>query len=83
VNESLIAGVPVICSNLAGASSLITEKNGVVFNPYDKEELLSIFNKVLNKKKSTTNSFSLNNSLMPYTFEQRMNDLILFLNHEK
>jgi len=83
VNESLIAGVPVICSNLAGASSLITEKNGVVFNPYDKEELLSIFNKVLNKKRSKINNFSLNNSLMPYTFEQRMNDLILFLNHEK
>jgi len=82
VNEALIAGVPVICSCLAGASSLINEKNGVIFNPYDKDELLSIFNKVLNKKRSTTNSSSLNNSLMPYTFEQRMKNLISFLKHE-
>lgn len=82
VNESLIAGVPVICSNLAGASSLINEKNGVIFNPYDKDELFSIFNNVLNKKRSKTNSSSLNNSLMPYTFEQRLKDLISFLKHE-
>jgi len=82
VNESLIAGVPVICSNLAGASSLINGKNGVIFNPYNKDELLSIFNNVLNRKRSKTNTSSLNNSLMPYTFEQRLKDLILFLKHE-
>jgi len=81
VNESLIAGVPVICSNLAGASSLINEKNGVIFNPYDKDELLSIFNKVLDKKRSTKNTSSIDNSLMPYTFEQRLKNLISFLNH--
>jgi glycosyltransferase involved in cell wall biosynthesis len=82
VNESLIAGVPVICSNLAGASSLINEKNGVTFDPYNKEELLNIFNKILSKKRLTKNSSSINNSLMPFTFNKRMNELISFLNHD-
>ena len=82
VNESLIAGVPVLCSNLAGASSLINSKNGMTFNPYDKEELLSIFNTVLSKTRETKNNISLNNSLMPFTFDQRMKDLISFLKHD-
>lgn len=82
VNESLIAGVPVICSNLAGASCLINEKNGVTFNPYKKYELLSIFNEVLDKKRSTTNNTSIYNSLMPYTFNQRIHELIQFLKQD-
>ena len=82
VNESLIAGVPVICSNLAGASSLINDKNGVTFDPYNKEELLNIFNELLSKKRLTKNSSSISNSLMPFTFNKRINELITFLNHD-
>jgi len=78
VNESLIAGVPVICSNLAGAACLITEKNGVVFNPYDKEELLTIFCKVFCEKQNLINESANHTSLMPFTFHQRVNDLISF-----
>ena len=78
VNESLIAGVPVICSNLAGASFLINEKNGKTFNPYNKEELLSIFNEVLNKKRQSRDNLSIYDSLMPFTFNQRMLKLISF-----
>ena len=82
VNESLIAGVPVICSKLAGASCLINEKNGRTFNPTDKEELLSIFNEVLkNIRKNQINSAGNNESLMPFTFNQRMIELISFLKH--
>jgi glycosyltransferase involved in cell wall biosynthesis len=78
VNESLIVGVPVICSSLAGASCLINDMNGRTFNPYDKRELLEIFHKSLNGSKSplkSTNSVS----LMPYTFEDRMNKLVKYL----
>lgn len=81
VNESLIAGVPVICSELAGATCLINESNGVSFNPSDKAMLLSVFKKVLSKKRQTNKS-TINNSLMPYTFNQRMQKLILFLKME-
>ncbi|MDP4238370.1 MAG: glycosyltransferase family 4 protein [Bacteroidota bacterium] len=82
VNESLIAGVPVICSNLAGASSLINKKNGVTFNPNDPEELLSVFKETLNKKRPLKNHLSTDDSLMPYTFNQRMTKLISFLKHD-
>jgi len=73
----------VICSNLAGAACLITEKNGIVFNPYDKEELLTIFCDVLCRKQSSINEISTHLSLMPYTFHQKVNELISFLNDEE
>jgi glycosyltransferase involved in cell wall biosynthesis len=81
VNESLIAGVPVICSELAGASFLINKSNGTTFNPYDKDELESVFNKVLWKKRQTNKS-GLNDSIMPFTFTQRIQGLIRFLKNE-
>jgi len=82
VNESLIAGVPVFCSNLAGAACLINENNGATFNPYDKAELLTILNTFLKEKRKSDETISMHNSLMPYTFNQRMNGLISFLGHE-
>lgn len=33
INEALIFGLPVFCSSLAGASSWIKEKHGMIFNP--------------------------------------------------
>jgi len=80
VNESLIAGVPVICSNLAGASCLINEKNGKTFNPTDKEELLSIFNEELIKnREKQMNSTNDVKCLMPFTFNERIFELMAFL----
>jgi len=79
VNESLIAGTPVLCSNLAGATCLINNENGVTFNPFDKDELLSILNEVFCKKRNSFNNISTRNSLMPYTFNQKMQELISFL----
>jgi len=83
VNESLIAGVPVICSNLAGAACLITDKNGVVFNPYDKEELLTIFCDVLSKKQNSVKDGTNHFSLMPFTFHQKVDELISFLREDE
>jgi len=78
VNESLIAGVPVLCSELAGAACLVNESNGVTFNPYDKAMLLSVFNQVLNEKRQLKKITS-QNSIMPYSFNQRIQGLISFL----
>lgn len=83
VNESLIAGVAVICSELAGAACLINDNNGVTFNPYDKESLLQIFNKMSVKKRDSIYELSIKNSLMPYTFNQRILELISFLKDDK
>ncbi len=38
VNEALIFGIKVLCSQLAGASSLITPDNGLIFDPLDKND---------------------------------------------
>ena len=72
VNESLIGGVPVLCSNLAGASTLIDNNNGKIFCPFDKEQLLAILQEVLGESRKTKENISIDNSLMPYTFTQRM-----------
>lgn len=81
VNESLISGVPVLCSRLAGASSLINGKNGKLFNPYDTGELVSVLNEAFG---STGNApqkvFGLRQSLMPYSFQERFVRLSTFLN---
>lgn len=78
VNESLIVGVPVICSSLAGASCLINDMNGCTFNPYNKRELLETFRNLLNGSKSSPKSTK-SGSLMPYAFEDRMNKLVKYL----
>ena len=79
VNESLIAGVPVICSTLAGASCLINATNGRTFNPYDKDELLSIFREYLVSKRQKNTESSIEDSLMPFTFDRKINELVSFL----
>jgi len=38
VNEALIFGLKVLCSQYAGASSLIRADNGLIYNPLNKEE---------------------------------------------
>lgn len=41
VNEALIFGLNVLCSQYAGASSLINSHNGMIFNPLDREDTLN------------------------------------------
>lgn len=38
VNESLVFGTKVLCSELAGSSSLITKNNGIIFNPLNSKD---------------------------------------------
>lgn len=79
VNESLIAGVPVMCSEVAGAACLINEENGVIFDPYDEGKLLSILNEKLNNSLNEVERPTNQASLMPYTFNQKIRDVISFL----
>lgn len=79
VNESLVMGVPVFCSELAGASCLINDDNGDLFDPYDEESLLKLF------YKTTYNSIDFNaklkcrSSLMFFNFKDKINQLINYI----
>ncbi len=79
VNESLIAGVPVMCSDVAGAACLINQNNGVIFDPYDEEKMLLMLNDKLNGNVKKVKEQSNSVSLMPYTFNQKIRDVISFL----
>lgn len=43
VNEALIFGLPVLCSQYAGASTLIQQGNGYLFNPSDDSDTVHKF----------------------------------------
>lgn len=72
VNEALIFGLPVICSDIAGSSCLINASNGIVFNPENATELAAILNQWSIKKDK-------HKHLMPYTFKDKITQLIFFL----
>jgi glycosyltransferase involved in cell wall biosynthesis len=38
INEALIFGLPVFCSQYAGASSIVNDEFSLIFNPLDEEE---------------------------------------------
>jgi len=68
VNEALILGLCVLCSQFAGASGLIG-KNGLIFNPLDKND--------------TINKFSLFvNSLIPISDIKLINKPSLMINNQ-
>lgn len=72
VNEALIAGIPVLCSDLAGASSLIKKGfNGSIFNPYNKNELINLLLKYLKDIKPLNfDDLEVKPSLMNISFEE-------------
>ena len=77
VNEALLAGNKIACSNLVGAVSLINENNGNLFNPYDALELANLLEKMLNDQDTLPTKIEhLRNSKMPFAFEDKINRII-------
>lgn len=77
VNEALLGGCKVLCSKLAGASSLINENNGALFNPYNKNELVKLLEDSLDEIDCTASYISKNrDSKMPFTFKEKIEALI-------
>lgn len=73
VNEALLGGCYVLCSQLAGASSLINETNGRVFNPHNEQDLLQCLEETLNKINPLARFIDeLRVSKMPFTFKTKM-----------
>lgn len=76
VNEALLGGCKVLCSKLAGASSLINENNGKLFNPYLEEELIFNLEKMLTAIDPLTNEIdTIRKNLMPFSFKQKVDEL--------
>lgn len=77
VNEALLGGCFVICSELAGASSLINDTNGHIFNPYDKQALIEKIKLVSDIIEALENkNIQLRKSKMPFTFQEKIDRLI-------
>lgn len=79
VNEALVMGVHVFCSELAGAACLINNENGGLFNPYNEESLLNLFYKTDNSIIDIYTKKKYRNSLMNFDFENKVNQLINFI----
>jgi len=75
VNEALIAGCTVLCSNVAGAQSLIDASNGDLFDSQNPIELASKMDKFL-KAKNETNLNTLRENKMPFPFYEKVNFML-------
>jgi len=81
VNEALLAGAKVLCSNLAGASSLIVPGlNGDIFNPFDTVELSILMERELDNIEPIFELKAIRESKTPFVFDQLFDDLLKKLN---
>ncbi len=81
INEALLAGCHVLCSSDAGASSLITKDNGVLFSPYRKDDLTQKMISYMNEHNPTARKMvKMRDSKMPFTFDQSIKTLMDKLN---
>lgn len=78
VNEALLGGCKVLCSEVAGASSLINANNGALFSPYNKNELVNFLEDSLDEIDCSTISHisKTRESKMPFTFKEKIEVLI-------
>lgn len=80
VNEALLGGCRVLCSELAGASSLINSENGKIFSPYNQNEFLNAIESTLNEVEFTPSEIhTLRENKMPFSFNEKINTLMTSL----
>jgi glycosyltransferase involved in cell wall biosynthesis len=78
VNEALLAGCEVLCSEKAGASSLMNLTNGHLFNPNNEKELvLHLINSLKDLKPISIENLKLRKSKMPFTFSEKIQELMI------
>lgn len=76
VNEALLAGCNVLCSSKAGASTLINDKNGDIFDPYNEEELTEKLYNALSSINGIKTEVFLRKNKMPFSFNDKIEQLI-------
>lgn len=72
VNEALLAGCRVLCSELAGASELITESNGRLFDPYNELQLCNYIKHESKCLKPISLPITVKNDLMPFDLPEKL-----------
>jgi len=76
VNEALLGGCKVLCSEIAGSASLINNENGLLFNPYNETDLYKCLEKSLKLiVPIISNITELRSSNMPFSFFSKINCL--------
>ncbi len=76
VNEALLAGEYVMVSFNAGAASLVTPENGEVI---DVEHSFIDFTRMVERLEPVVGKSALRDNLMPYTYDDKMKELITWL----
>ncbi|WP_299531887.1 glycosyltransferase family 4 protein [Ulvibacterium sp.] len=77
VNEALLSGCKVLCSKLAGASTLINRSNGMLFDPYDIDELQDKMSILLNDTAPIESPLKeVRGNYMPFSFNEKVNNLL-------
>ncbi len=77
INEALLAGNKVICSEVAGATSLITKDNGLLFRPLDISDLEQKLLQVLREQNALSNRiFEIRPNKMPFSFDEKIDALL-------
>ncbi|SMC62859.1 glycosyltransferase family 4 protein [Cellulophaga tyrosinoxydans] len=80
INEALIGGCHILCSDHAGAASLIDKSNGQLFNPENEAELVEkIQNTLKNIKPLEGEVKFLRDNKMPFTFQEMIQQFFLKL----
>ncbi|WP_372948563.1 glycosyltransferase [Mariniphaga sp.] len=77
INEALLAGCKILCSNKAGAVTLVNQQNGDSFDPYNEKELTEKLNKALKPIGVLQNTeLIIRKNNMPFTFNEKIEKLI-------
>lgn len=80
INEALLAGCKIMISKYAGSIVLVNAENGVIFDPLNAEEFVSMLQMVVSRLPITDSDPLPRNSLMPIKFQDKIQQLIAFLN---
>ena len=70
VNEALAAGCPVVCSKYAGSSTLISENNGILFDPKKEGDLEKALIDFKNKNTLIPDKENVKQNLMNISFQE-------------
>lgn len=77
VNEALVGGCFILCSKLAGASSLINESNGILFDPSDEIDLTNKLGSAIKDSEQINRRIEkLRDNKMLFSFEEKMSNLL-------
>jgi glycosyltransferase involved in cell wall biosynthesis len=72
VNEALLSGCKVLCSEIAGASNLINGKNGFVFNPADTNQLSEQIKVLSSSSNPVLLPLHVKPDLMPFNMNEKL-----------